>query len=361
MKVRESNFELLRIVAMLMIIFGHFFVHSNLLVESSGTLQIACRIILAIIIIHVNLFILISGYFGYKSKFKISKLLALNNATWFYTILITIIALIFLNISFTKLELLKNFLPIDFGTYWFIITYMLLYLISPILNTFINNSTKEKHLIVLIILFIVLSIIPTLTHGEVLDVVRGYSLYNFILLYLLGAYLSKYKIEYKTKYLLIIFISMCTLNILGYYLGCHLIDSTKNSLLNYLGISLRDGYITYSNPLVIVQATSFLLLFKKIKLKSKLINFIATNVFGVYLIHDNYILRDLYTKMPLSKTSLNVILIGILFTIIVFVLCTIIEILRKLLFKLIYNLKISNYLRPKYTKYFNKIEKHINE
>jgi len=359
MKTRESNLELLRIISIIMIIFYHFIYHTNTLVESTNSLNVVSNILVALIIIHVNIFILISGYFGYKSKFKISKLLSINNAMWFYTIIFTVIGLLFLDVSITKLDIFKNFLPIDFNRYWFITTYLLLYLLMPILNIFINNSSKKKHLIVLIFLFITFSIIPTLTNGEVFNVVKGYSLYHFIFIYLLGAYLGKYKSSFKTNYLLIIYFICAILNIVNHYLSCSIVGN-PNSLINYIGISLGESFLSYANPLIIIQAVAFFLLFTKLKIKSPIINTIASCVLGIYLIHDNPILRAQYSNMPLSN-NLTTLLIGVLFTIIVFISCLIIELLRKQLFKFIYNLKISKSLRPKYTKYFNKIEKYVNE
>ncbi len=359
MKTRESNLELLRIISIIMIIFYHFLYHTNILLNSTNTLNIVSNIIAALLIIHVNLFILISGYYGYKAKFKISKLLSINNAMWFYTIIFTIIGLVFLNVSFTKLDLFKNFLPIDFNGYWFVTTYLLLYLLMPILNVFINNSNKKNHLIVLVFLFIAFSIIPTLTHGEVFNVSRGYSLYHFIFIYLLGAYLGKYKISFKTHFLLLTYILCAMLNIFNHYVSPLLVENT-NSLINYIGKSIGDSCLTYANPIVIIQAVAFFLLFTKLKIKNNIINTIAGTVLGIYLIHDNPIFREQYSSISFSN-SLITILIGLLFTIVVFISCMIIELLRKQVFKFIYDLKISKSLRPKYTKYFNKIEKYVNE
>ena len=359
MKVRESNIELLRIISIIMIIFYHFFYHTGILVNSTGNLHLVSRLIVSLIVIHVNLFILISGYFGYKSKFKISKLLSLNNAIWFYVVIFTLIGLLFLGINYNNTELLKAFLPITFNDYWFMTNFLLLYLLSPFINKLIGVLNKKKHLSLLIICFIVFSILPTYTSQEFFMVGHGYSLYHFIFLYLIGAYLGKYSINIKNSYLLLIFLGACLLNNILYQVGWHFIY-IENSLLYYIGESLANSLIDYSNPLVIIQAIAFFLLFTKISFKNRIINYIASCVFGMYLIHDNEVFRSIYSNMFIYSDKLNIILVGVAFTIVIFIGCLLIESIRKVLFKFIYNLKISNYLREKYIKIFNKIEKNIN-
>ena len=360
MKSRESNFELLRIITILMIIFYHFLYHTHFYYEAPYSIQIVIRFIVGFLIMHVNIFILLSGYFSYKNKFKISKLLSLNNAIWFYVVLFFFIGILFFNITYTKLDILKAILPITFNDYWFMTNFLLLYILSPILNKFINNTNRQSHFYILVFLLVVFSILPTFTNGEFYNVSSGYSLYHFIFMYLIGAYLAKYNIKYKIKYLIIAFIIFYLLNTTSFFLGSNIVNSS-NSLLNYLGKALRDSYLSYNSPFIIFQAITFLLIFKNIKISSKVINYIASNVLGIYLIHDNNIVRTvLLNNITINFNSYSTILLGLLFTIIIFIICLLIEILRKLLFKFIYNLKISKYLRPKYTKYFTKVEKYIN-
>ncbi len=359
MKERNSNIELLRIVAMMMIVFYHFFIHTWVLNSSTGSLNTISHIIVAILVIHVNLFILIFGYFGYKSKFKVSKLLSLNNAAWFYKVLFTIIAIVLIGKTFTKIEILKAFSPIPLNEYWFITTYILLYLISPLLNKFINNSSRKTHLSIIVILLIIFSVLPTITAGEFFDVAHGFSLYHFINIYLIGAYLGKYKIQIKAKYLILAAIILCVLNITNFYIGYKFIYHYSPTI-SYIGNVLCDSFLTYSNPIIIFQSIAVFLLFTKLKIQSKVINKIATCVFGVYLIHDNSLVREFYSNFFKHTNSLSVLLVGIAFTIIVFVTCVLFEALRKQVFKFIYNLKICKKIRPKYTKYFNKIEKALN-
>lgn len=360
MKERESNLELLRIVSMIMIILYHFIYHSGIYTYSWGILHIASHIIVALIIIHVNEFILITGYFGYKSKFKVSKLLALNNSIWFYVVIYTIIGSLLLNITFTKVELLKAFLPISIKDYWFMTNYLLLYLFMPFINRIINSISRKNYQLLLLTIIIVFSVLPTLTGGESYDVSSGFALYQFVMMYLIGAYLGKYKVNYSTAKIIIVFLASCFLNCLFYKIGTIIVNS-PDSLLSYIGYNQVNAFLSYCNPIIILQAISFFLLFTKLRIKSTIINKISSYTLGVYLIHDNNIFRNFYRDKIIIGSDINIIFISIIVSLLVFIICTLIESIRQDLFKDIYNLEISNYLRPKYTKYFKKIEKIVNE
>lgn len=77
-KKKEWNLsiELLRIISMCMIIILHFFTYSNVIQDSNdiSLFNFTNTIIHTICNVSVNCYILISGYFCIKSKFKVSKL-----------------------------------------------------------------------------------------------------------------------------------------------------------------------------------------------------------------------------------------------------------------------------------------------
>ena len=74
---RESNFELLRVICMLMIITGHTLSWGGVLNASNSNIASIIYVIYAIILVEVNCFILLTGYFQSKSKFKVKKFINL--------------------------------------------------------------------------------------------------------------------------------------------------------------------------------------------------------------------------------------------------------------------------------------------
>ena len=91
---RQSNFELLRIVAMLMIVFHHFAFHGELSYEGAGLS--APHLWYNLIIMDgktgVNIFVLISGYFLVNDKeLSLKRLLKLWGEVSFYAVVLNFV------------------------------------------------------------------------------------------------------------------------------------------------------------------------------------------------------------------------------------------------------------------------------
>jgi surface polysaccharide O-acyltransferase-like enzyme len=194
-KKRNSNYELLRITSMLMIVIYHIIAHSNILANTTGMIHYILRFIEAILIVHVNSFVLVTGYYQCKSDFKFKKLVALNNQVWFYRAVICVVLILFNVITLNRVDVIRNIMPIDLGFYWFIDIYMLLYCLSPFLNILINKMDQKTFRKLLVTCFVVISLISTITKQQAVYNNNGYSLANFIFLYFIGSYFRIYKIE----------------------------------------------------------------------------------------------------------------------------------------------------------------------
>ena len=371
-KMRNSNFELMRIVSMFFIVIYHIIIHGKLLENSHGTTHFVLYIILATCIVHVNSFILVTGYFQCKSKLKFTKVIQLNNSIWFYTVSIVLFFIIVKGNTFNSTELLKTFLPISYNDYWFLTNYLILYLISPILNTVINNIDEKKFKRIIVLLLFIDSILPTLTNSSFFNVTLGYSLYHFIFLYFVGAFLRNYPIEdwyifKKTSkkalqlISLFIFFLMAFINIINQSASKELLN--MHPIIAEVGIIFSNSFIAYNNPLVIIQTIAFFVFFSTLNLKSTFINYISTATIGIYLIHDNNNIRNvLYKFLGFNRNNYSVmILVKILgCAILIFISCLIIELIRKFIFKLIYNTKIAKKNREWYRNYINSLGFDIN-
>lgn len=365
---RESNFELLKILSMLMIIMYHFILHGKVLDNTTGTLNEFMNFMRLLLIVHVNSFVLVTGYFQYNKKFKLSKVISLNNALVFYKILIMLVFLMFGILTLDKLKIIQVLMPFNYGDYWFMGCYLLLYLISPLLNIIITNIDKTTHKNIIMIYFIITSILSTLTNDIAFYNNNGFSITNFIFLYFMGAYINKYDFNafhnLKNKNRIILLITICTLlAFLNTTLRhCFLNIFGKNNLLDFIGWIFVDRSNSYCNPIVIIQTICYFLIFKNMKITNKLINIIASNTLGIYLIHDNEFVRAyMYEKVFKMTIDNNWFTISMLYklpiyVLVVFIVCLTIEVLRKKIFKIIYELKISNKIRLKIKNLFKKYE-----
>lgn len=141
----------------------------------------------SISIVCVNVFVLISGWFGIKPSIK-----GLCNFLFQCLFFLTGLYIITLVLGLSEFNL-KGIAGCFFATRlnWFIKAYLLLYILSPVLNAFVANSTRREFKGVLIGFFVF-----TCTYcwcGAAQFMLDGYSTLFFIGLYLLARYINIYK------------------------------------------------------------------------------------------------------------------------------------------------------------------------
>lgn len=93
---RQANFELLRIVAMLMIIVLHYLNKGELLTAYTTdrtVINYAAHLIEAFCIVAVNCYVLLSGYFLVESAWRPGRVVSLAGQILFYSVLIPVVLL----------------------------------------------------------------------------------------------------------------------------------------------------------------------------------------------------------------------------------------------------------------------------
>lgn len=139
---RNSNIELLRVTAMSLIILHHMMVHGlNPGVHSILYANLSSTIY-PVLEIGVNLFFMISGYFGVK--LSLQSILKLAFIIFLFTIVNYLICLPF-NIYPTLEDIFLNVLfPISKANYWFISVYLRIIMVSPLINMGLNGLDRNK-------------------------------------------------------------------------------------------------------------------------------------------------------------------------------------------------------------------------
>ncbi len=359
-KVRQSNYELMRITSMFFIVLWHILLHTEILNNSTGLLKQGSLILYLLLMVHTNSFMLLSGYFQYNKKNKAKKIFGLIGHTWFYNVIFMIIGLSIWNHSYDKLTILRVTSVLNIGGYWYITGHVLLMICSQIINKYINNSTKEEHKKVLIIFFIIFSIIPYITrNGAIAN--DGRSLIQFIFMYLIGAYLGKYPIEksyhFKNNSInknRLIYVSL----FFSFMIINYLILQFGYSLKNYNGAIINDIYQTisysrdsFANPFIILSTICYFLLFGTLNFKSKIINRISSLTLGIYLVHENPVVVNFLYKTIIPSVNYNDTLLllfkFIIYSIILFIISGLIEFFRQIFTKLIKKLKITKFVLNK--------------
>ena len=310
--VRESNFEFMRIVSMIFIIMCHVIDSGNVIKNCQNeTLSIIFELIMFFTRVHVNSFMLLSGFFQSKSKFKLKKVINLFLQGCFYIVLLFCVALkLHLIESINAMTIIKLFLPSSLNDYWFITAYIITYIFSDYINIFINRLSRKEHKNFIIVGFIVLSILSYISGLRFINN-NGFNFYHFIYLYIVGAYLRKYPLKHtyhfkimKQKnyfiFMIFIFISMAMLNYM-IALFANRIQGV-NSIFNYLSENIIVTKYCYSNPIVIIQSVAYFEVFGCLRFKNKTVNYVSSNVLGIYFFHENlYVRQNIYKLLKIDN------------------------------------------------------------
>ena len=282
MKNRDSNFELLRIVAMMLVML----VHANYLslgnvtqaelhtTPFTGVLRIVCE---QLCIVSVNLFVLLSGWFGIRPTVK-------KFASLLFQIL-------FIGLASVEVCRLAGVLVparafndlLYFGaSYWFVPAYLILFCIAPVLNAYCERASKREFATLLAGYFVMEMLFGWLTY-DYGNFSRGYSAMSFIGLYLLAQFVRRHGERLRSLrwwqhllfYLLFTAIPVAV-SIFGLY--------TKNKEL---------GATMYSSMFVIAASLSLFLVFDKLHFESKVVNWLASSAFAIYVVNQATVVFEL--------------------------------------------------------------------
>jgi hypothetical protein len=316
-KSRDSNIELLRVVAMLMIVIYHIVCHcvgiqltdaSSIARMENGLFdqpQFYSELFLIDVILPWGpignaIFLIISGYFMVQNDkniniIKISKKLLFQLG--FSIVILVIVSNLafqyFGNVSYISME---NFMSFNTRS-WYIGFYFFVILLAALfLNNFLLRLEKKQYIIFIVATFAVTQFSWS---AELLNGISGdlNLLLTGIFLYSLGGFIRKFDpFSHIRIYVLILIIIV--LNVLMYI-------SYYNITMTNIEIFKRDtpdgtfhqSVIGYdkSSLIVIVIGICLFEIFKRIKMPSvKIINFLGSGTFMVYLIHDNSFFYSLW-------------------------------------------------------------------
>lgn len=189
--VRNSNIELLRIIAMFFIVAGHFISQSGNVVYSFCINDYVLVFLGSGARIAVNVFLIVSAWYLVDSKFSVDRIVKLYIQVITYSLPITFIML-FLNRENASIkDFARGFLPFLGRGLWFASAYITLLLFKPFLDKILNWSRKELGWFVgLLFVFIsAVSTLPDAQAGYVIDSVW------FLVVYLFIGYIKKYDLS----------------------------------------------------------------------------------------------------------------------------------------------------------------------
>ena len=300
-------------------------------------------------VVAVNTWVIMSGYLLLEKEFRLPRLFELLATVIFYAALGFLIVLLLaktnatFSIVFSEeisrilsggiFSAVQALFPISAEYYWFMTCYLLLYILTPVINKGARSLTKKQYRVMLVLLLIWNSLIKSFVPVNFVIDNGGYDLKWFICLYLIGAYFrleeigfglipspkvdnrtatgdvapdqaectsNKVKIRKATAAWAVYFCSVFMIYLIS--LIFYRANLSNGSFAYYMTVPLHYNYV-----LTLSGACGLFLGFKKMKVKRGVflnsVSRLAPHTLGVYLLHAHPLLFYTWTALTVHLTG----------------------------------------------------------
>ena len=327
---RNSSIELLRIIAMFMILMHHFVVHNGYdeLNLPLGPERIFFQLVMAgggkvgvVILFSISAWFFLDREQTIKSNLK--RVWIMERELLFWSLALMMFYLVFDRADLGPKLMVRSLVPLSTGIWWYATAYAIFLMLLPFLSKGLKVLSREYHLALaatVLVIWGLTSFIPGM-----IGINDGF--FGFIYLFILISAYKWYMEPFTTRQVWLM---------IGTGLGFFLLYTCASITLSLLGYDMGI-YITgdWKLPVIMVGFGMFLL-FDRVTFHNRTINRIAQSAFAVYLITDYaasrklfwvklFNLQDLY-QQPFAILQI----LGILLTI--YAICILIDFARQALF-----------------------------
>ena len=295
---RSGGLDALRMLAMGMVVCYHLLLHGGVL---NGAQPLSGHYwmghgLMVMVNVGVDVYALLTGYVMAGRRAKLGSLLSRWTQVWFWSVVLTAVMLLAVPSLAGEPGLWAVLFPITTSQYWYVTAYFGVYLLSPLLNAAMDSMSRGQLRQVLLCLLVAMSILPTLLRmPSAYNLGGGYSMAWLILLYLAGGWLARYGLPWKLR--------------AGQWLGLYLLCSAVTFLskvwveyitLWWLGECKLGNLLTgYTSPTVVLGAVCLVMAgatFRPSQRASRVFTLLAGPSLGVYLIHEQNLVRTALVK-----------------------------------------------------------------
>lgn len=317
-KRRDSRFELLRIVSMILIVMCHFSLWGGW-AHNYGNELFKNMLFHPLGQIGVYLFAMISGYF-LSSKIpdfykQISRVRLLWIKVIIYSYIFLILNFIFKFKTIGLKDIIRNVFPVFFNQYWFMTSFIILMMLVPAINWMIKDSNKKEFIILIIMFTLFADIYPTLILAKDGPFGGPMVVAALITPYMISAYIKKYNIKVSNIIGILITIIPLFLEYVFMY------------LFRNKGLEKMQRFNFGILPLISAVGI-FLLVINFRQFYNSKINFFASSVLASYLITVNPLFELYFNKklvnIAMFQDSVWLPVVGIVLAIIVVLCCCLI-------------------------------------
>lgn len=252
-----------------MILSGHFLTHSfkpDLTFKVYYSLEPAC-------IDGVDIFFLISGWFGIN--FSMKSLLRMVLIVVCFGLL-SMLALVAVGSPIPINDAIHFMaMPIGQSKFWFVMVYVLLMILAPVLNVGLK-ALDNRQLTILVVMLSVLNMYDCWGGGNYTNV-NGYTISQAIWLYILAHWLRRNEAVFGG------------INRNWYLAAFVVIVGVMSAIIAPFRLY---SLLLYNSPPVVISSVALLLYFSQLSFQSSWINRLATAAFGCYLLQDGFFGRE---------------------------------------------------------------------
>lgn len=301
-KKRQANFEWLRVIAMLMVIALHYLNKGGAAVSyvNDGSVRNhAAWLVDSFCLVAVNVYVLISGYFLAEKGFSPKKVFLLAAQVLFYSLLVPAV-LAGCGIIDVSGWGIYDWLPFlfPFGTehYWFATAYLGMYLFSPLLAAAADKLDRKQLRGAILALVLFYSLEKSLLPFQLATDQYGYDVVWFLCLFLTAVYLKRYGLPFLSS----------KGRAFGLYIGASLLGFAASAVVGLLAARTGIGALSYYADMVysynyvlcLLAAVGLFEGFRRLEVPEGRMAGLARRLgpltFGVYLLHENLAVRELW-------------------------------------------------------------------
>ncbi len=308
---RIVSLDLLRCLAMMMIIVLHFLGKGDHLTELTDPAPMKAADVMAwvlecLCLVAVDLYMLLSGYLLTGSRFRPTRLFSLWAQVWLFSVLVGFGGICFGLVPQEKITvnfLLTLLLPVSMDQYWFMTAYVCLFLLLPLLLPGLERlDRKQMYFTVgaLVFFFCILkSVLPVRLEADGI----GYDALWYVCMFVLGACFRKFPPKLFTNRL------HC---LLLYFGGCALCFA---EMMIFHAVYLHTGRFglllkvsaEYNHLFLVMASIGLFGCFLgdperrgRSRISGKAagwIAFLSAHTLGVYLLHENISVRYVWQEL----------------------------------------------------------------
>ena len=338
-EVRNSSFELLRFLAMYMIILHHYVVHNPFPVydEPASVSQFIYTCFLPLGKVGVDIFFGISAWFlcqnrDLSPRKSLKRIWVLERQMLFYSLLLMLGLVLFDRKDISRSQIVYSVFPLISNLWWYPTNYALFLLFYPFVTVGLRKMGQRMHGYLAVILLVVWGLIYGLTPNDYVGFLAS-TFVSFIYQYLLISYYRWY-LKKASKILGWSMVGLGSAAVLGLILfGDWMRTFTHGGfppmIFDYIN---RESKL----PLLLI-AFGALLVADRIHIRSRLINYLAKGTFGVYLMHDYPPVRALlWGRFDIRKVwgQDAAVVYSLALVLLIFMVCLAIDLIRDRLFAL---------------------------